>query len=107
MKLQIDTENKTIKIDESVNLGELSEVLLKLFPKLEWKEYSLIPNTVITKECVHQPDDGVRRWPSPYTPGSGTPWWEVQPFIMYSTDTISSINTEDNQKLFNIEITTK
>jgi hypothetical protein len=32
MKLQLDTTNKTIKIEELVNLGELTEMLEKILP---------------------------------------------------------------------------
>ena len=40
MKLQIDTELKTITIEEKVNLGDLLDKLKKLFPNEEYKEYS-------------------------------------------------------------------
>ena len=41
MKLQIDTELKTIKIEEKVNIGEFIEKLDLLFPEFGWKEYTL------------------------------------------------------------------
>jgi len=44
MKLQIDTENKTIKVDENVLLEDLVKVLNKLLPK-EWKNYTLETNS--------------------------------------------------------------
>lgn len=47
MKVQIDTKLKTIKVEESVNLGELAEFLGKIFPKGEWKEFKLETNTII------------------------------------------------------------
>jgi hypothetical protein len=47
MKLQFDTTNKTIKVEESVNLKELTETLEKLLPNGEWKEFTLQTNTVI------------------------------------------------------------
>lgn len=46
MKLQIDTKAKTIKIDETVNIKELIQILEKLLPK-EWKDYSLESGSVI------------------------------------------------------------
>lgn len=47
MKIQLDTTNKTIKVEESVNLKELTEALEKLLPNGEWKEFTLHTNTVI------------------------------------------------------------
>ena len=47
MKLQIDTTEKVIKVEEQVNFGELVKVLNKLLPKGEWKTYKLETNTVI------------------------------------------------------------
>lgn len=41
MKLQIDTSNKIIRIEERVNLKELIDNLNKLFPKNSWYEYDL------------------------------------------------------------------
>lgn len=41
MKFQIDTTQKTIKIEEEVNLGELFEKLEIMFPNQLWKEYKL------------------------------------------------------------------
>jgi hypothetical protein len=46
MKLQIDTKAKTIKIDETVNIKELIQILEKLLPK-EWKDYWLESGSVI------------------------------------------------------------
>ena len=41
MKLQLDTEQKTIKIDQNVKLSELFEILEKMLPNGLWKEYTL------------------------------------------------------------------
>ena len=75
MKLQIDTINKTLKLEESVNLGELAEALNKLFPNNEWKEYKMETNTIINN------------WSSPIVireyPYRTYPWWSTQPY--YST----------------------
>jgi len=40
MRVQIDTNAKTIKVDENVKFSELIKVLNKLLPK-EWKDYTL------------------------------------------------------------------
>jgi hypothetical protein len=47
MKLQLDTSNKTVKIEESVGLRELMDTLDRLLPNGEWKEFKLETNTVI------------------------------------------------------------
>ena len=52
MKLQIDTENKTIKVDENVLFGDLVKVLNKLLPK-EWRNYTLESNTTIYSWYPH------------------------------------------------------
>lgn len=67
MNIQIDTVNKVLKLQESVNLGEFSEILLKLFPNNEWKEYKLETNTVINNWTSPIIID--RYVPNPY------PWW--------------------------------
>jgi len=41
MKLKIDTTEKTIKVEETVNLGALMDKLNTLFPEDEWRIYSL------------------------------------------------------------------
>ena len=77
MKLQLDTENKTIKIEGDVLFRDLLKTLDNLFPKKEWKEYQLITQTVINK------------WSSPivvpqYTP---TPTYPSYPWITYCSNT--------------------
>ena len=44
MKLQIDTENKTIKVEQDVVFSDLIRVLNKLLPK-EWRNYTLETNS--------------------------------------------------------------
>jgi hypothetical protein len=41
MKLQFDTTAKTIKFEETVNLGELIKELDMLLPNKQWEEYKL------------------------------------------------------------------
>ncbi len=73
MKLLIDTENKVIKIEENVNLGELIEKIKKLLPG-EWKEYKLEANTQI----VWANPIVIDRWPVyPYYPH----WWDQPNYI--------------------------
>lgn len=47
MKLQLDTTEKTITIQESVKLSELIDVLKKILPNDEWKKFSLLYNQEI------------------------------------------------------------
>ena len=70
MKIQLDTKSKTVKLEESVNLGELQEMLEKFLPENQWKEYKLETNTVINN------------WSNPiiidrYHPRPYYPWWQV------------------------------
>ena len=46
MKLQIDTKEKTIKVEENVNIEDFLKTIKQLFPN-EWKEFTLETNTVI------------------------------------------------------------
>ena len=71
MKLFIDTESKVIKIEETVNFGELIEKVKKLLPG-EWKDYKLETNSVIQWRnplFIHN-------WP--LYPES--PYWWTQPY---------------------------
>lgn len=47
MKLQLDTTNKTILIDQEVTFGDLLDTLETLLPNGKWAEYKLIPNTTV------------------------------------------------------------
>ena len=44
MKLQIDTTEKTIQVEEHIKLGDLIDTLNSLFLHYEWKEYQLKVN---------------------------------------------------------------
>lgn len=68
MKLQINTDVKTITIDQSVNLGDLFELLNSMFPNFQWKDYLLVPE----KE--------IHFWKDPIT----IPW-NPQPWIVPAT----------------------
>ena len=45
MRIQVDTKENTIRVDENINLGELIKDLNKLFPKGEWKKYTIETNS--------------------------------------------------------------
>jgi hypothetical protein len=46
MKIKLDTINKTIKIEEEVNLHDFYEQLNALLPDGKWREYSLCVEVV-------------------------------------------------------------
>ncbi len=74
MKLQINTDVKTITIDEAVEAGELFELLNTMFPNFTWKSYMIIPEKVI----LH--------WKDPITiPWTPRPWFD--PIIPYTPTT--------------------
>lgn len=54
MKLQLDTTLKTIKVEENVKLSKFMDLVKKLLPNNEWKDFTLETNTTIT------------HWSSPY-----------------------------------------
>lgn len=71
MKLQLDTDKKTIKIDESVKLTKLMQVVKKLLPNGEWQDFTLVTNTTI------------QQWTNPiiYKEYHSTlPYWWQQPW---------------------------
>jgi len=47
MKLQLDTTEKTIKLENNVKLSELLKVLDQLLPNKKWTEFTLETNTTI------------------------------------------------------------
>jgi len=47
MKIQLDTYNKIIKIENSVNLGDFVNLIKKILPNGEWKEFKLEVNSII------------------------------------------------------------
>lgn len=49
MKIQLDTENKTIKLESEVELSKLVETLEELLPDGKWREFTLQTNTTITR----------------------------------------------------------
>lgn len=83
MKIQLDTTLKIIKIEESVNLNDLFEMLNKILPNDEWKTFKIETNTTI--EWRSNPIIIDRYYPRRYV----WPWWETQPTVTYS----NTINT--------------
>ena len=74
MKIQLDTTNKTIKVESNVKLSDLVETLDKLLPNNEWKEFELQTNVTISS------------WTEPiiverYKPEPVYPWYCRKPQI--------------------------
>lgn len=94
MKLQLDTTNKLIKVEETVNLGEFTEAIERLLPDGKWKEFKLETQTVINwnNPIIIEP------YRIPYTP----PWWQ-QPWITYDT-TDRTKNYTLNSGVYNVEM---
>jgi hypothetical protein len=86
MKLQINTETKTIKIEDKVNLTELFDLLNKMFPNQEWREFSLETNNTI----IDWKQPIVINYP-PY------PNYQIYPWI---TIPISAPNTDPTYPIF-------
>jgi hypothetical protein len=46
MKIQIDTINQTIKIENDIEIGKFMNSIKKLLPNNEWKNYKLISEEI-------------------------------------------------------------
>ncbi len=79
MKIQLDFDNKTIKLENSVNLGELAETLNKILPNNQWKDFKLETNTVINN------------WSSPTIIYRDI--WDYNHFTWYVPSTITYANS--------------
>ncbi len=77
MKIQLDTESKTIRIENDVLLSKLVETLNKILPNGEWKKFTLQTHTVI--QHWHDPII-IEKYVQPYIPYK--PW---QPWYMLSS----------------------
>lgn len=79
MKIQIDTTNKTIKLETSENLGEFMKALEQMLPNCLWKEFKLETNTTINwgTPIIWKTYPDYPCTPYPYTP--------YRPWITYTT----------------------
>lgn len=75
MKIQLDTENKTLKLEKDVVLSKLIETLEKLLPHGEWKEFTLETNTVIHHWSNPVVLPSVLPYPVPPYPRPSWPWY--------------------------------
>lgn len=77
MKIQIDTDNKTVKVEGTVNFNELIKAVKKLLPE-DWQKYSLESGTII-------------QWSNPIIIHDYNDWWHhpYRPWYPYYGTTIS------------------
>jgi hypothetical protein len=98
MKFKIDTENKTITINEAVNLKELFDIIKSMFPE-DWKEYNLIVETnFITTplDIKPYPWNEPHPWQPvvPYEPNKTYPW---QPQVWYTNGTLPNYSDKKEE----------
>ena len=78
MKLQIDTTNKKIRIEEEVNLLELTDTLERLLPDGQWKEFTLETQIITNWQQPIIIRDYAPWQPlinQPYIPSPNYPWY--------------------------------
>lgn len=99
MKLQLDTQAKTVKVEQSVSLSELVEVLERLLPNGQWKEYQLETNVTIewNSPTIIYRD----RWPY-YNPL--TPYWYAGSGGTTTGSLSTCLTANKNPYQFNLEI---
>ncbi len=104
MKIQLDTALKIIRIEETVNLGELIDLLESMLPNGTWKEFKIeTQNTINWRDPLVIPYK-LQPYPSPSIPYPNTPyptpmpWWE-------EPHTICSIDKKLIDGTFNIDVT--
>ena len=98
MKIQLDTEKKTIKLEQNVELSKLVDLLEGLLPNEKWKEFTLETNTVIqhwSSPIVIREREIIPSYPRTY------PWWS-QP-ITYMANK-QNADYKLNSGVFNMEL---
>ena len=86
MKIQLDTSNKTITVEEKVNLGELFDILSKLLPDDSWKQFDIVPMFIYN-------------WSNPIVIQPYLPY--TYPWITYADSSSATLTTDG---IYNIEI---
>ncbi len=95
MKIQLDTIAKIIKLEESVNVGELMDILERMLPNGGWREFELqivefvdYQQPIIIRDYIPydnpNPTPYVPIYPitpspiNPVFPGTNpSPWWQM------------------------------
>ena len=88
MKIQLDTVNKTIKIEEDVNLHDFYEQINAILPDGKWREFTLKVDKIVEwKEPITITPNTTPI--NPYGPFT-TPYPDTYPDIWYVTTTCDS-----------------
>ena len=94
MKIQLDTTNKQITLQDSVKLSDLIKELKAILPNDLWKEYTLNTNVTIT-------------WSNPitiYHPYNYYPYSPLEPYKKLPWITYTSGNSYNiNDGIYNID----
>ena len=88
MKIQLDTVNKTIKIEEQVNIDEFIKVIKKLLPDNLWKEFSLETGVITYWNYPYY----IETWPK----HTQYPWYDGTSVLCGSTTNIDSSDYDMN-----------
>jgi hypothetical protein len=101
MKLQLDTIQKTIKIEEAINLGELFKTLESLLPNKEWKKFSIEVGVIYNwVSPINIPYPVIIPQPYPVTPPYNPyPWYEKWPITVQYDNPQYICNTADSNDL--------
>jgi len=92
MKIQIDTEEKVLRLEGDITLEELIRSLKKMFPDGSWKRYKLETNTEIIWQYPY-----IDLWRNPVYP-----WWPNYSGTI-TCDVGDYTNTIIGNGVFNIE----
>jgi len=101
MKIQLDTTNKTIKLDEDVLLSKLVETLNKLLPNKEWHKFTLQTNTVF--EHWTSPIY-IEKYIKPYEPYNTWQPWYWSSSSINDNKVLCENKAELKSGLYNVEI---
>ena len=89
MRLQLDTKEKVIRLEESVNLAEFFENIKELLHDGSWREYRLETNCTIN-------------WATPIVVKE-YPYRPTSPWITYGPDAPTTINST-TECIYNVKI---
>lgn len=104
MKIQLDTDNKTIKLENDILLEKLVKTLDSLLPNKEWKKYTLQTNTTI--EHWHSPTIIREKYIEPYYPRPWVAWYATTPLNGGSLTNNLSAKTDYkiSKGIYNVEL---
>jgi len=107
MKIRLDTEKKTLQIENKVKIAELLKALKQILPNGEWKEFELEPKVIDNTTWVNP----IYIETKPYYPwyyyntsGTTTPLPDNYTFADGGQDNNIMLCSDSNNSTFNIEI---